>query len=106
MAWNQSKPCLVTVEELVGVEVLGERLAAAQPEVDAVVVVADHVVRAGDDAVMYGLIRGVVANVHSLAGPAASVDATLAPFETTCQCSGAVTWKVKVALRSGWSKQA
>ncbi|BCO88464.1 hypothetical protein MINTM015_17210 [Mycobacterium paraintracellulare] len=47
------------------------------------------------------LIRGVVAKVCR-----PSVTDTVAPLEITFQCRGAVTRTSKVALRSGWSKQA
>ncbi|PQM47738.1 hypothetical protein C1Y40_02052 [Mycobacterium talmoniae] len=47
------------------------------------------------------LIFGVVAKVCT---PSSAL--TVAPLETTCQCGGAVTVMSKVALRSGWSKQA
>ncbi|SLI44660.1 Uncharacterised protein [Mycobacteroides abscessus subsp. abscessus] len=50
------------------------------------------------------LIRGVVAKVCTATSPT-SVRPP-APLETTSQSSGAVAVMSKVALRSGWSKQA
>lgn len=51
------------------------------------------------------LIRGVVANVCTRCCAASFTD-TAALLEITFQCRGAVTRTSKVALRSGWSKQA
>src|SRR4051794_14545473 len=52
-------------------------------------------------ATRYVLILGVVAKTCT-----PSSDDTVAPLEITCQCDGAATVTLKVALRSGWSKHA
>ena len=55
---------------------------------------------------MYVDMRCVGVNVHR-AVPAVTGSATgVGELETTSQSSGAVIVKAKVALRSGWSKQA
>ena len=51
------------------------------------------------------LIRGVTAKLCTLV-PSVASTAAVAPLEITFQCCGAVTRTSKVALRSGWSKQA
>ena len=50
-----------------------------------------------------GQIRGVVAKVHR---PASASCSTTRPLPRTVQRGSEVTDTVKVALRSGWSKQA
>ena len=57
-------------------------------------------------AVMYVDIGGVAANTQRATPSRTGSGAAGASLETTFQRSGAVTVRAKVALRSGWSKQA
>ena len=55
-------------------------------------------------AVMYVDIRLVAGKCHTEASSPAGCGSGVTALETTTQLAGAVTWKVKTPLRSGWSK--
>ena len=56
---------------------------------------------------MYGLIRTDCSNSVTLVSIASmTVSTSAGMLEMTVQCAGVRTWKVKAALRSGWSKHA
>jgi len=55
---------------------------------------------------MYGEILGVAPNAHRASPSPAGRGSGVGELDTTCQPAGAVTARVNVPLRSGWSKQA
>ena len=88
-------------EDLLGVvvELAGDRGARAQAERDAVVLVADHVVRPGDQGDQVRRQRQRLGE-HPLPGSTSVAGA----LPRTTQSRGARTRSVHTALRSGWSK--